>query len=431
MTLLPCARHFWLLVALFVLSSPARALDLRLTSGDWRPINIFVEKFAGEETLAGQPLSGVIHDDLSHTGLFRSYSRTVSSYGGVDTARLVDVRNRGGEYLLTGQVRKDGAAELLFFELHDALTEKSLGAFSINFDAQTQRTAAHQVGNWVFESITRKPGIFHTKVAYVRRAADGSNALRVADYDGHNAQTILTSDNNIISPTWTPDGNELLYVSFERRKPVVYRQSLLNGERRVVANFRGSNSAPAMSPDGRRIAAALTEHGGLQQIYLLGGNSKQQMRPELESGIINTEPTFSPDGKRIAFTSDEGGSPQIYEYSLDSGLTRRLTFGGREAVSPDYDSAGARMVYVQRQKGANNIALLDLSSGNTVVLTDIQQAAAPTFSPNDVMVLFNDEKKRGSLSIVSVNGKVLSGWGVKETGKIINPVWGPIKSKWY
>ncbi len=409
---------------------PARALDLQLTSGDWRPINIFVEDFIGEAALGGQPLSGIIHNDLSHSGYFRSYQRDVSSHDAVDEARYAEVRNRGGEYLLTGKITGDNGKRL-FFSLHDVLTEEELGAFNINFDNQTRRLAAHKISNWVFERIVRLPGSFHTKVAYIVREKDGTNILRVADYDGYNAQTILTSDNNIISPSWSPNGNELLYVSFERRKPVIYRQSLLTGERRVVANFKGSNSAPAWSPDSARIAAALTEHEGLQQIYLIGAGGKQRLRSNLGGNVINTEPDFSPDGKRIAFTSDEGGRAQIYEYNFANGKVRRLTYGVREAMSPDYDSSGGKLAYIHRQRAGSNIAVLDIASGDSVLLTDIQLADSPAFSPNDTMILFKDEKIANTLFIVSINGKVLNRWPVAESGDINNPAWGPTKSDWY
>ncbi|MGI9298221.1 MAG: Tol-Pal system beta propeller repeat protein TolB [Gammaproteobacteria bacterium] len=419
----------WAAMCSLAASAPAAALDLRLTSGDWRPINIFVEKFSGEEDEGAERFSDIIRDDLVRSGYFRDRENRGDSGGEIYGDRYAEVRARGGEYLLAGAARGDSGGGRLFFELHDALTEKSLGEFSINFAPDSRRLAAHTVSNWVFETIAKLPGVFHTKVAYVVRQKDGMNLLRVADYDGHNAHTVLSSPEPLISPAWSPDGNELLYVSFEQRKPVVYRQNLLTGERRAAANFPGSNSAPAMSPDRQKIAVALTENRTLQQIFILSATGKRQMR---EEDAIDTEPAWSPDGRRIAFESDASGAPQIYEFDLDAGRARRVSFGVRYAVSPSYDGGGERILHIRRgDNGRNNVAVTDLASGETAVLTDVREADSPSFSPNDAMVLFKDENYENYLHIVAINGTIISQWKVRETGRVINPVWGPAKSDWF
>ena len=437
-------RGFWkrgaavfLSAAVWAAAGPAAALDLQLTSGDWRPVNIFIEQFAGEKTQKGkQALSEIIHDDLSASGYFRSYRRPHQSGEAVGSERYAQIRARGGEYLLTGKLQDgeggDSGGGRLFFELHDALTEKKVGQFSIGFTADNRRLAAHKISNWIFETVARLPGVFHTKVAYVVREKGGANLLRVADYDGHNANTVLSSAEPIISPAWSPDGNELLYVSFERRRPVIYRQSLLSGERSVVAGFPGSNSAPAMSPDRRRIAAALTENKHQQQIFLLSDSGQQRLRDSGDSDSVETEPAFSPDGERVAFESDETGRPQIYETNLANGETRRLSFECGYCVSPSYAGDGARVLHIRRDNGGRyNVAILDAATGKTAVLTDIRRADSPSFSPNDAMILFKDEKFKNYLQIVAVNGIIVSQWRVRETGEIINPAWGPAQSDWF
>ena len=225
-------RRVWLLLAVLVLSPPVMAADIRATSGEWRPIEIIVEPF-GDDGFAD-----IIAADLNRSGDFRATIRDASSFGQTGDEDFAAVRALGGEYLLVGQVRptenKDKAKgkELkVFFQLADAITGEMLedAPLIILFDPGNRRLAAHSIGNWIVKKIARKVGVFHTKVAYVLRRSDGMNELKIADYDGHNAQTILTSQTRLISPAWTPDGNALLYVSFEHRKPVIYWQSLLDG----------------------------------------------------------------------------------------------------------------------------------------------------------------------------------------------------------
>ena len=415
-------------LAVLLSGAPTMALDLELTSGDWRPINILVENFAGDE----RGLAGIIRADLRASGYFLNldYTGKTGNYGAVSEKYLEYVRGRGGEYLLTGKVvvLNDSDAQL-YFKVHDTLTERELGSFSLDFDHRDWRRAAHQISNWIYESVVRQPGVFHTKVAYVVREKDGTNKLRVADYDGHNLHTVLTSPEAIISIAWTPDGNQILYVSFERNKPVVYRQSLLTGERRVVANFAGSNSGPAISPDGQKVAVVLTKNKHLQQIYIMSAAQKRRMRV---GRSIDTEPAWSPNGRRIVFVSDDSGTPQIYEYKLENSAVRRLSFGSNYCVSPSYSADGKRVLHIRRNAaGRNNVALLDIQSGGEVFLTNIREADSPSFSPNDAMVLYKNENLPNFLYIVAVNGIIKTKWKNHESGRIINPVWGPSKSGWY
>ena len=405
------------------------AADIRATSGEWRPIEIVVEPF-GEEGFAD-----IIAADLNRSGDFRAVKRRASSFGQTDDEDYAAVRGSGGEYLLTGQVQQDDNGErAAVFRLADAITGEMLddAPLRINFAAGSNRLAAHSIGNWIVQKLSRKEGVFHTKVVYILRAREGGKfvyKLQIADYDGHNAQTVLTSDKRLISPTWTPDGNALLYVSFEHRKPVIYWQSLLDGSRRVIANFKGSNSAPAMSPNGQTIAAALTLHEGDQQIYLLDENRRRRTR---QSRGINTEPHFSPDGGKLLMTSDEGGTPQIYEMDITSGKARRLTFGTRYAVNARYSKDGALMAYVRRDdERRNNISLMDIASGAEVWMTESGGADSPSFAANDTMIMFADENRPNRLHIVSINGKVLSAADSAGRGAITDPEWSPISSDWF
>ena len=419
----------WLSYAFVAVAAclPAQALDIRVTSGDWQPINLFIESFAGEGQLEGNYPSRIIERDLAVSGYFQPHRDGARV---VDEERLSAVRQSGGEYLLTGKVQgRGGNNYLLQFSLFDALTEEVVGSYQLQFDTSNQRLAAHNVANWIYEKIVGRQGVFHTKVAYVLRQSDGTNELKVADYDGYNRFSVLSSKGNIISPTWSPDGNSLLYVSFERNKPIIYQQSLLTGDRKIVANYKGSNSAPAMSPDRRIVAAALTEHGGAQQIYMIFDDRKERLR---ESAGVNTEPVFSPTGEALAFVSDEAGSPQIYEYDLGKKTSRRLTYGSRYNVSPDYSAGGDVIVFIRRDKSGDNVALLDVKGGGEAVrLTDVRFADSPSFAPNDDIVMFRSDGRKRYLATVSVRGKIATFWDRPEKGRVIDPSWSPAKSDWF
>ena len=202
----------------------------------------------------------------------------------------------------------DGRVEVRF-ALVDVVKQTTLAAMVYTVTPAQFRATAHKIADVIYEKLTGDPGVFSTRIAYITKQGTRYQLL-VADADGADPQTIVTSNEPLLSPRWSPDGTRIAYVSFESKKPVVYVQNLATGARAAVANFRGSNSSPAWSPDGRTLAVTLTKDGG-SQLYLMNADGSNAQRVMTSPGI-DTEAMFMPDGKSLLFTSDRGGTPQIY-----------------------------------------------------------------------------------------------------------------------
>ena len=269
---------------------------------------IVIAQFRGEAQ-SPQKISAIVQADLERSGQFRA----IDAGGAVlDETSRPDVglwRQKAADSLVTGSVTRlaDGRFDVRF-RLWDVVKGQDLGGQSYVVPQGDLRLAAHRIADFIYEKLTGEKGVFSTRIAYVTRAG-GRHTLWVADADGENAQSALASPEPIISPAWSPSGNQLAYVSFESRKPVVYVHDVSSGRRRLIANFRGSNSAPAWAPDGRTLAVTLSRDGG-SQLYTIDANGGEPRRL-MQGGSIDTEPAFSRDGKSIYFVSDRGGAPQI------------------------------------------------------------------------------------------------------------------------
>ena len=409
--------------ALLALGAHAQ-LTIDITTSGGRQIPIAIMPLAGEATQP-QSVSEVVGADLARTGLFRLVNTVGISPTPTEPSQVNfgDWTARSAEALVIGKVEAQGDRVEVRFRLFDVQKQSQLASYSYLVAPAQLRATAHRIADLIYERLTGDKGAFSTKITYVVKKGTRFE-LQVADADGFNAQTVLASQEPIMSPSWSPDGSRLAYVSFDQKKPIVVVQNLAQGTTKVVANFRGNNSAPAWSPDGRYLAVALSRDG-LTQVYRIPAEGGEAQRLTDSPGI-DTQPAFSPDGQWIAFTSDRGGSPQIYRMPAGGGPATRITFEGTYNVGPRYSPDGKSIAYVSRDGGRFRIATMELANGQVQVLTDGTLDDSPTFAPNGKMILYEASVGgRGQLAAVSGDGRVRQRL-TSGAGDVQDPAWGPL-----
>jgi len=421
------ARFLFPLVAFALLAPvPARAqLTIEIIGGAGTTIPIAIVPFENE---SNWPLgiSGVVGADLTRSGLFKlvDYAGIVPRPARAEEVRAGDWRARGADAVAVGTLRAqpDGRVEVRF-ALVDVVKGTELAVVSYVVTPAQFRATAHKIADVIYEKLTGDVGVFSTRIAYIAKQGPRYQ-LHVAEADGYNPQTVVTSNEPLLSPAWSPDGTRIAYVSLENKKPVVYIQSLATGQRQALANFRGSNSAPAWAADGRKLAVTLTKDGG-SQLFLINADGTGVQRL-LSSPGIDTEPNFTPDGRSILFTSDRGGTPQIYRLNLGSNAVERLTFDGSYNVSPRATPDGKGFVFVRRDGGRFQVAIQDYATRQVQVLTSGPLDESPSISPNSKLILYAAEQGgRGILAAVSSDGRVKQRLVAPATD-VREPAWGPL-----
>ena len=412
----------WLAVAV---SAPSYAqLTIDVTTSAGRQVPIAIVAFANEAN-APQNITPLIAGNLSRTGLFR-----IVNTGGITSIptepseiNFLDWTSRSSEALVIGAINPlpDGRFDVRF-RLFDVAKQSQLSSFSYVVGAAQLRATAHKISDEIYEKLIGEKGIFSTRIAYVLKRGPRFE-LQVADADGFNPQTILSSLEPIRSPKWSPDGGRIAYVSFESQKSTVIVQDLVTGRRSTVANFKGDNYAPNWSPDGTRIVLALSKDA-VSQIYIIPAGGGNAVRVT-ESNSIDTNATFNGDGKEIIFVSDRSGGPQLYSVPVTGGAVKRLTFEGNYNVNPRMSPDGKTVAFVSREAGRLRIATLELATGQTTVLTDGPLDDSPSFSPNGRTILYESKAGgRGTLGAVSADGRVKQRLS-SQAGDVREPAWGP------
>jgi len=421
-----------LVVGLCATHDARAALQIEITSGVRDPVPIAIVPFArGVAADGGLDVAEVVQHDLEGSGRFRALrrERMPAMPTRADEIAAAVWKSAGSDYVVVGRVTGIEEGQLAVdFELLNTLTGARVAAQRFVGAPSALRNAAHRVSDVIYQKILGVRGAFATRIAYV--AVDGSPPaqhyqLIVADADGANQRLVLESRFPLMSPSWSPDGQWLAYVSFETKHSGIYVQLVRSGERRQVSARAGVNGAPEWSPNGRKLALTLGGSGGNADIYILDLTS-QELTRLTDDPAIDTEAVWAPDGRSLYFTSDRAGSAQIYQIPAQSGAhPRRITFGGgynaRPRVSPD----GSQLAMVTLDNGVYRIAVQDLASGTVRVLSHGRLDESPSFAPNGATLIYSErDGERGALATVSTDG--LTGLRLKAPqGEVREPAWGP------
>ena len=412
-------------------------LSIQITQGVDNPIPIAVVPFSNESGgFFSEDVSQIVINDLEQVGEFRALSRAnmLSMPSGEQEVFYRDWRILAQDYLLIGKINQQAGSQLVQvqYEFFDINREMKLAGEVLTGSVTKLRDIGHTISNVVFEQVTGIPGAFTSEILYIVSESAGPETslfrLEKADYDGARPQTLLESGEPIMSPSWSPNGQDVAYVSFETDLPRIYIQNIATGQRRQITNYPNINSSPVWSPDGTMLAMVLSKDGS-PDIYVQDLNNNQLIRIT-DHPAIDTEPSWTPDGRHIVFMSDRTGQPQIYQMELgaNSYNVERLTYDCFQCAKAKFLPDGLNLVHVRRetrQSPTYQIAILNIETLRVITLTDTSLDESPSVAPNGSMIMYATKfNGRGVLDAVSIDGRVKFRLPSSQ-GDVREPSWSP------
>ncbi len=214
-----------------------------------------------------------------------------------------------------------------------------------------------------------------------------------------------------MSPVWTPDGRSLVFVSNYEGSRDIYQLELertgaAKGE--PVRLTTGLN-AHAVSLGGGASSLAYSVLETRANIWSItipaGGAVPASSAQRVTRGNQSIEGiSVSPDGEWVAYDSDIGGTQDIYR--LQSGAEpEQLTSDPRDDFYPAWSRDGSAIAFYSFRTGKRDVWVMDANGANQLrVTTDSGHNRAPQWSPDGRSIVYHSDKTgRSELFIVSRN----------------------------
>ncbi|WP_337270351.1 Tol-Pal system beta propeller repeat protein TolB [Oryzifoliimicrobium ureilyticus] len=416
--------------ATMIVGSPANAaVTIDIRKGNVQPLPIAITDFV-QGDMAAQ-ISAVIAADLQRSGLFAPINKQafIEKITNPDTSpRFEDWKAINAQALVTGRVTQQADGRLRAeYRLWDTFAGQQLSSGQFFAQPDSWRRVAHIIADAIYKQITGEDGYFDTRVVFVSESGpkqQRKRQLAIMDQDGFNVRTLTDGRDLVLTPRFSPNRQEVTYMSFANNQPRVYLLQLETGQREVVGNFPGMTFSPRFSPDGQKVIMSLQQDSN-SNIYTMDLRSRTTTRLT-STAAIDTSPSYSPDGQKVAFESDRGGQSQIYVMNADGSGQTRISFGDGRYSTPVWSPRGDLIAFTKQSGGKFSIGVMKPDGSGERILTTGFHNEGPTWAPNGrVIMFFREAAGSGGPQLYSID---LSGYNeqlIKTPGYASDPAWSP------
>jgi TolB protein len=373
---------------------PARALvEIDVNKGNVEPLPIAITDFlsAGGR---GAEIAAVVAADLKRSGLFAPVDKAafIEKISNPDVApRFEDWKVINAQAIVTGRVTQEAGGRLRAeFRLWDTFAGQQLVGEQFFAEERNWRRIAHIIADTIYEQFTGEKGYFDSRIVYVDESGPRDNRVKrlaIMDQDGANHRYLTDGRSIVLTPRFSPERQEITYMSYESGEPKVYLLQIETGQRELVGNFPGMTFAPRFSPNGDKVIMSLLRNDGNSNIFTMDLRTRNTARLT-DTNAIDTSPSYSPDGRQVVFTSDRGGRAQIYVMNADGSNQRRISFGDGTYSTPVWSPRGDLIAFTKQSGVQFQIGVMRTDgSGERLISTGYLQEG-PTWSPNGRVIMF-------------------------------------------
>ncbi len=435
------SRFLLLFMGAFLVAASARAeLKIDITQANPTPMPIAITTLTGTDSAGatGRDISAVIAADLERSGLFRpispqSFIEQVTN--GDAIPRYADWRQINAQAVVTGTITPVGPDRVkVSFRLWDALGEQQIAGKEYNTFSRNWRRVSHLMADEIYKRLTGESGYFDSRIVYVSQSGPANKRVKrlaIMDQDGENHKYLTDGQSIVLTPRFSPNVQQILYMTYSGRQPRVFLRDLQTGREESMGKFDGISFAPRFNHDGSRMLMSVAS-GGVTTINELDLRTRQMRKLTNSTGAIDTSPSYAPDGHAIVFNSDRGGSQQLYTMDSNGGNVKRISFGQGRYSTPVWSPRGDYIAFTKQHGGQFFIGVMKPDGTGERLITQSWLDEGPSWSPNGRVIVFNREAPGGAagnrsrLYSVDITGRNLR--EVPTPGDASDPAWSPLLS---
>lgn len=412
---------------------PAKAVvEININKGVVEPLPVAITDFLSGDQLGAQ-ISAVVAADLERSGLFAPIDKKafIEKISNPDAApRFEDWKVINSQALVTGRITKQPDGRLKAeYRLWDVFGGQQLDGQQFFTTPDNWRRVAHIIADAIYERLTGEKGYFDTRIVFIDESGTPQNRVKrlaIMDQDGANVRYLSDGRDIVLTPRFSPNRQEITYMSFAGGQPRVYLLQLETGQREVVGNFPGMTIAPRFSPDGQKVVMSLLQDDGSTNIYTMDLRSRVTTRLT-NSQAIDTSASYSPDGSKIVFASDRGGRPQLYVMGADGSNPQRISFGDGSYSTPVWSPRGDLIAFTKQSQGQFSIGVMRPDGSGERILTSGFHNEGPTWAPNGrVLMFFRKAAGAGGPQLVTIDLTGRNERQIQTPNYGSDPAWSPL-----
>ena len=351
----------------------------------------------------------VVRDDLQFSGILELVSPSMyptSAPTLPNELRNLDWTNEpaNANMVAFGNITEsptEVAIQAWLYDVRNPSSQAVIGKIYRGTPSDTQvRRFAHQFADEIINKLSGGlPGVAGTQIAFVSSRNGGTKEIWAMDYDGANQHELTSLHSIALTPRWSPDASRIAFTCFATfakvTGPQICMYSMDSGKVVSFPRFKGTNSAPAWSPDGSQLVFS-SSMGGNPELYVTDTSGSHPKRLTFSSGA-STSPAWNPKtGQTIVYVGDRGGVPKLYMANADGTNTTELDVPDKGyLIDPAWAPNGQLLAFSWRRPTGNyDIYVMDVATLRIVEITrDSGRNERPSWAPDGRHIVF--ESTRG------------------------------------